>query len=125
MIYWKRSRSLEAVEGKLDAVAGGPNCRTRSVLRHYPIPDVEDYPKPLRSWDEGQHYGLKDLSFEDRQKVEGDDILMWRMIFLYMVATYVRRAQGVEKRVAFPQELHARMRLNLGSRRLETYQGRV
>ena len=93
-----------AVEGKLEAVAGGPNCRTRSVLRHYPIPDVEDYPKPLRSWDEGQQYGLKDLSFEDRQKVEGDDVLMWRMIFLYMVATYVRRAQGVEKRVAFVLE---------------------
>ena len=27
-----------ALDSRFDAVVGGPNCRTRSVLRHYPLP---------------------------------------------------------------------------------------
>ena len=43
-----------AVEGKLLAVAGGPNCRTRSVLRHRPIEGQPDAPRPVRSWKGGE-----------------------------------------------------------------------
>ena len=31
-----------ALENKVKAVIAGPNCRTRSVLRHRPLPEVED-----------------------------------------------------------------------------------
>ena len=93
-----------AVEGKIEALVGGPNCRTRSVLRHYPIPDQEEYPKPVRSWKKNQHYGLEELSDEERKKVQEDDILLWRLIFLYMVATYFRDAQGVQQKVGFAME---------------------
>ena len=93
-----------AVEGKLEAVVGGPNCRTRSVLRHYPIPDREVYPRPVRSWERNQQYGLEELTSEEEKKVREDDILLWRLIFLYMVATYFREAQGVQQKVGFVME---------------------
>ena len=50
-----------ALEGKLKAVLGGPNCRTRSVLRHYPIEGNPQAPRPVREWDGGE-FGKKDLS---------------------------------------------------------------
>ncbi len=31
------------------------------------------------------------------QKVEEDDVMLWRMVFLFMVATYVNRASGNQK----------------------------
>ena len=81
-----------AMDNKLLALLGGPNCRTRSVLRHKPIEGKEDYPKPVRSWMENQIYGLLRLGEEDRKKVEDDDVMLWRMVFLFMVATYVNKA---------------------------------
>lgn len=36
-----------ALEGKLLAVIGGPNCRTRRVLRHRPIEGQPDAPRPI------------------------------------------------------------------------------
>ena len=44
-----------AFEGKLLAVVGGPNCRTRSVLRHRPIEGQPDAPRSVRSWNGGEH----------------------------------------------------------------------
>lgn len=93
-----------AVEGKLEALVGGPNCRTRSVLRHYPIQGQENYPRPVRSWEKDQQYGLDELTTEERKKVQDDDILLWRQIFLYMVATYIRKARGVQEKVGFVLE---------------------
>ena len=81
-----------AMDNRLLALLGGPNCRTRSVLRHKPIEGKEDYPKPVRSWMENQIYGLLQLGEEDRKKVEDDDVMLWRMVFLFMVATYVNKA---------------------------------
>lgn len=46
-----------ALDGKIRALVGGPNCRTRSVLRHYFIPGG---PRPVRSW-EGGEFGNHDL----------------------------------------------------------------
>ena len=37
-----------ALEGKLKAILGGPNCRTRSVLRHYPVEGQPGAPRPVR-----------------------------------------------------------------------------
>ena len=39
-----------ALDSRFDAVVGGPNCRTRSVLRHYPLPGGG--PRPVRSPEE-------------------------------------------------------------------------
>ena len=69
---------------KVDAIiAAGPNCRTRSVPRHYP---KENAPRPIRGWNGVQH-GLPDLIPAGEQQLEEDDVLMWRCIFLWMVAT--------------------------------------
>lgn len=39
-----------AVDGRLKGIIGGPNCRTRSKLRHFPIKGREDCPRPIRTW---------------------------------------------------------------------------
>ena len=84
-----------AMHGKLEAVVGGPNCRTRSVLRHYP---KEGAPRPVREWG-GQEHGLSDLSAAEKQQVLDDDVLLWRFLFLWMVATYLREARQVQQKV--------------------------
>ena len=50
-----------ALEGKLKGVVGGPNCRTRSLLRHIPIPGATDAPRPIRAWN-GAEYDFSDLT---------------------------------------------------------------
>ena len=39
-----------ALENKIHAIVGGPNCRSRSVLRHYKVPGQPNCPRPIRSW---------------------------------------------------------------------------
>ena len=87
-----------ALEGKLKALVGGPNCRTRSVLRHYEIESQPDAPRPVRSWNGGE-YGKNDLTQKEVLQVQEDDQLMWRMIFLFMVAEYVRVALEISNPV--------------------------
>ena len=71
----------------------GPNCRTRSVLRHYPRPDWPGGgPVPVRSWEEP--WGKSTNSPEEQKKVLEDDILMWRGLMLYIIQEEVRRAVG-------------------------------
>ena len=82
-----------ALEGRIKAVVGGPNCRTRSVLRHYPIEGNPQAPRPVRNWGGGE-FGSKHLTHQERQQVIEDDLLLWRMIFIYMVATFAARARG-------------------------------
>lgn len=91
-----------ALQGKVRAVIGGPNCRTRSVLRHYPIEGVEA-PRPVRAWG-GEEYGKADLTPEEEKIVKEDDVLLWRMIFAYMVAEYSRRARGLKDPVQMALE---------------------
>ena len=74
-----------AVQGLLLAVVGGPNCRTRSVLRHY-----APGPRPLRTWE--HPYGIPSMTAQEREQVEDDDVMMWRMIFLHTVAAFGRRS---------------------------------
>ena len=92
-----------AVEGKLLGVVGGPNCRTRSVLRHRPIPSDPEAPRPVRRWG-GEEYGIREMTPEERKIVEEDDVLLWRMVFLYMVSEYNRRARMIPKKVHFAIE---------------------
>ena len=88
-----------ALEGDVRVVIGGPNCRTRSVLRTYP-----GGPPPSRSWEDGQEFGNWDLTEEEAEKVHHDDEMMWKMILIYLVAKLSRRAKhgpGVNGHVAF------------------------
>ena len=76
-----------ALDGSLKGVVGGPNCRSRSVLRHYP-----GGPRPVRKWG-GEEFGLHDLSPHERKVVQDDDLLLWRMIYLGIVGDYVAKAK--------------------------------
>ena len=72
------------------AVVGGPNCRTRSVLRHYPLPGGG--PRPVRSPEEP--FGRSDLAPHEKKAVWEDDVMMWRMLAIYPVAEEARNAKG-------------------------------
>ena len=74
-----------AMSGSVKVVLGGPNCRTRSVLRTYP-----GGPPPSRSWD-GEEFGKRNSSAGEQQKVDEDDEMMWKMILIYLVAKFSRR----------------------------------
>lgn len=79
-----------ALDGALTGVIMGPNCRTRSVLRHYPVSSSDHGPRPLRKWG-GEEFGRVDLTKEEKKKVVEDDTLLWRGLFLYVVSVHVRR----------------------------------
>ena len=85
-----------ALEGKLKAILGGPNCRTRSVLRHFPVEGNPDAPRPVREWGGGE-FGKAGLTPKEEAQVRDDDLLLWRMIYLYMVAHYMAQARGLPK----------------------------
>ena len=86
------------LDGSVLGILGGPNCRTRSVLRHY-----QPGPRPLRCW-EGGEYGLQGLTPEEQKQVDDDDVLMWRLLFLGIVGDFVRQSNDPEKRLAFAVE---------------------
>lgn len=48
-----------ALDGQVRGLLAGPNCRTRSVLRHYPMNEHEHGPRPVRAWG-GEEFGKKD-----------------------------------------------------------------
>ena len=77
-----------ALDGNVSAVIGGPNCRTRSVLRSY-----EGGPPQARAWGNGEEWGKADASTEDLKKVHDDDEMMFKMILLYLVAKYTRKVE--------------------------------
>ena len=69
-----------AASGQLVALLGGPPCRTVSACRY-----AEDGgPGPVRS--EEFPYGLEELSQRQRDSVEDDVTLLFRMKLLYMIA---------------------------------------
>lgn len=48
-----------------------------------------------------QVYGLDGLTKEEEEKVVEDGILLWRSIFLFMIASYVNQAMGLDRKVGF------------------------
>ena len=77
-----------ATDGTILAVVGGPNCRSRSVLRHYP-----GGPRPVRAWN-GEEFGLSDLNAKEQLMVAEDDVMMWRFLYIAIVADLSRKARG-------------------------------
>ena len=81
-----------ALDDEVRGVLCGPNCRTRSILRHIPVPGDPNAPRPVREWG-GEEWGRKDMTKEERKKVHEDDIMMWRAITIALIAIHVGRAQ--------------------------------
>ena len=69
-----------ALEGQIATLIGGPNCRTRSVLRTY-----EGGPPMVRDWNGGE-FGSANIPEGEMEKVQHDDEMMWKMILLYLVS---------------------------------------
>ena len=78
--------------GKILAILGRPNCRSRSVLRHRPIEGKPWALCPVRCW-EGGEFGALWITKKEGMMIQEDDTLLWRMLFLYMISEYVRKAQ--------------------------------
>lgn len=84
-----------SLDDTIEAVVCGPNCRTRSVLRHFPIPDQPDAQKPVRGWG-GEERVLRSNSDEERKKVEDDDLMLWIAITVSLISIHNRRAAQPE-----------------------------
>ena len=92
-----------ALEGKIRGLLGGPNCRTRSILRHRPIPGNPSAPRPIRRWG-GEEFGIKDATNKERAILHEDDVLMWKFWFLLLVNDLSKKALGVEEETAVAME---------------------
>ena len=86
-----------ALEGKLKALIGGPNCRSRSLLRHIPIENNPMAPRPIRRWD-GEEFGIKEATTKEKAMLLEDDKLMMRFLFLYAVSNYIKKAKDVKEK---------------------------
>ena len=98
-----------ALENKLNAIVGGPNCRSRSVLRNYKVPGQPDCPRPIRSW-EGGEYGINGFTEAEKIMIQEDDLLLWRMIFLAMVSNYIKEPRKNPNPVGFTLEQPASLK---------------
>ena len=88
------------MENKLHAIVGGPNCRSRSVLRHYKVPGQPNCPPAIRAWGGGE-YGIDGLTEAEQSMIQEDDLLLWRIIFLAMVSNYIKEARKDPGSVVF------------------------
>ena len=71
---------------------GGPPCRTFSVLRNLATEDQG--PRPLRDREGDGRWGREDLGEWETWRVRQDTIMIFRMVFLWMVAAAVAKGTG-------------------------------
>ena len=74
---------LVAASGKLLGILGGPNCRTWSILRHFP---KVGFPGVVRNRSGEGVWGKPGLSSLEQTDVDNDSLLLLRMLLLYHVA---------------------------------------
>ena len=84
-----------AMDGKIKALLGGPNCRTRLVLRFYPL-EHKEKPRPVRTVEE--RWGMKNLDKEEERIVFEDDVLLFRFILLYVLADLKSKSEDKEEK---------------------------
>ena len=82
-----------ALTGKIKMVFGGPPCRTFSALRNL-VTEGQDAPRPLRDREGDGRWGKGGLSDWEEWRVRQDGIMIFRMLFLWMVAAAVARLNG-------------------------------
>eukprot|EP00439_Symbiodinium_sp_Y106_P031339 s1882_g3.t1 len=83
---------LDLAPGKIKMIFGGPPCRTFSALRN--LAKEDGGPRPLRDREGEGRWGRRDLSEWEIWRVRQDTIMVFRMIFLWMVAAAVARSAG-------------------------------
>ena len=83
-----------AASGKVKTVFGGPPCRTFSALRNLPTAGAGEGPRPLRDREGDGRWGRQGLTEWETWRVRQDTIMVFRMIFLWMVAAATARANG-------------------------------
>ena len=81
-----------ALSGKVKTVFGGPPCRTFSALRALGMEDGG--PRPLRTREGDERWGRSELSEWETWRVRQDAIMIFRMLFLWMVAAAVAKGNG-------------------------------
>ena len=54
----------------------------------------------MRAWN-GQEFGIHDATAEEKVILEEDDVLLWRMVFLFIVASHFRKARRMVEDVGF------------------------
>ena len=86
-----------ALDGLVKGWIGGPPCRTRSMLRHFPVEGL-NMPRPLRAWN-GEEHGKHDLSPSEREQVIQDDVLLLRFVLLFIISEEVRKSKQEEEQV--------------------------
>ena len=74
---------MKAAEGDLVGILGGPNCRTWSILRHFP---KDNFPDPVRMRQGLGVWGKEGLATEEQEDTDNDSLLLLRMLLLHMVA---------------------------------------
>ena len=79
-----------ALSGRLAAVFGGPPCKTFSLSRYMP----PELPRPVRGRTSQTQWGFEGLSPSEREAIIEDGILMFRMIWLYLIAEAVAEELG-------------------------------
>ncbi|OLQ15439.1 Retrovirus-related Pol polyprotein from transposon TNT 1-94 [Symbiodinium microadriaticum] len=81
-----------ALSGKVKTVFGGPPCRTFSALRV--LGSEDGGPRPLRTREGDERWGRSELSEWETWRVRQDAIMIFRMLFLWMVAAAVAKGRG-------------------------------
>ena len=79
-----------ALDDRIKAVVGGPNCRTRSVLRFFPLLNRAK-PRPVRTVE--YPWGLPGMDQGEEAIVYEDDVLMFRFILVYLLADLTAKAR--------------------------------
>ena len=82
-----------ALKGQLAAVFGGPPCKTYSLSRYMP----PNMPRPIRGRSLQTQWGFEGLTPSEREAILTDGILMFRMIWLYVIAEAVAAELGRPK----------------------------
>ena len=82
-----------ALKGQLAAVFGGPPCKTFSLSRYMP----PAMPRPVRGRSLRTQWGFEGLTPTEREAILTDGILMFRMIWLYVIAEAVASELGRPK----------------------------
>ncbi|CAE7354912.1 GIP [Symbiodinium sp. CCMP2592] len=81
-----------ALSGKVKTVFGGPPPRT--FMAPGGVAGVGEGPRPLRDRDGKGRWGRDGLSEWETWRVKQDTVMIFRMVFLWMVATATARANG-------------------------------
>ena len=83
-----------AIQGKLRALLGGPNCRTWSIRRWFPKPGA---PQPVRGRHPDLTWGLPGIRQEEQQDTDNDSILLLRFMVIMVLAHEGAKQQDLSR----------------------------